>query len=682
MKIARLVKIVSIAFSILLLLVLAPVIFLLTIDPNDYKPEIETLALEQGVDLQIRGDLGWQIYPSIALELNDVALSTEQPGMSLMAGLDLAQLNINLWPLFSGELSVRAINVRGVDLSITETASQRNDPEAQTGSVNMNLPRLNVQGISLADLNILYQPQTGDAIQLAIAELRAQQFNIEGTPFPFGLELDLDYSGQNLNLGMESRLTLDLEAQHYRLETEGLVVGIAGDQDVSSQIDLIADVNMASGNWQLSLDSMQVDDLFAQLQAEGLMEPLRAQGNLSLEGGAGFIGRITNTDMINNLALETGFDYSSEALLLNSLTATVNETEIEAGLEYFLEGQNTSQLRIDIGQVNLDQYLPAEQEQTDTPASQNPLAFLESVPPFAIQLSVDELLFSGYQLTDLQMNSDIADSRAVVSLQHAGFAEGDIEANLVLQATDQPQVQIGSFRANNIQLGQLVMTEAGEPLVQGEATAAFNGELASLSGEDYLSGLNGDGLVSVDGLYLRNWNIEQNICVSAERLGATAALQSTWPAGTELSAFSSPVRIRNGVATLEGITSGFGNISFTGGGDLNLVSMDLSAQLALLIQGDRTSEQGCPVNSYIRNTELPLSCEGNIGEGGEMSCGLDNAVVQALLSGRVQNAIQERLERFLGTPDEGQEEEAEEVEDPTRQLFQEALRGILRPNPR
>ncbi|MEQ8955134.1 MAG: AsmA family protein, partial [Gammaproteobacteria bacterium] len=290
-----------------------PVIFLLTLDPNDYKPEIETLALEQGVDLQIRGDLGWQIYPSIALELNDVALTTEQPGMSLMASLDLAQLDINLWPLFSGELSVSAINVQGVDLALTETdteaetATQADEPEAQTERVDMTLPQLNVQGIALTDLSILYQPKAGDAIQLTVAEIRAQQFNLEGTPFPFGLEFDLDYSGQNLNLGMESRLTLDLEAQHYRLETESLDVGIAGDQDVSSQIDLVADVNMASGNWQLNLESMQIDDLFAQLQAEGLMEPLSAKGNLNMAGGAGFIGRITNTDMINNLALETGF---------------------------------------------------------------------------------------------------------------------------------------------------------------------------------------------------------------------------------------------------------------------------------------------------------------------------------------------------------------------------------------
>jgi len=674
MKIAKLVKILSVVFSILLLLVLAPVIFLLTLDPNDYKPEIETLALEQGVDLEVRGDLGWQIYPTIALELNDVALATEQPGMSLMASLDLAQLNINLWPLFSGELSVRAINLQGVDLTLTETASEEDNPEAQTESVNTNLPVLNVQRISLTDINMIYQPQLEDAIQLTIAELVAEQFNLGGVPFPFSLALDLDYSGQNLNLAMDSRLTLDLETQHYRLETRNLDVEVAGDQSVSSQIDLVADLNTASGNWQLSLNSMQVDDLFAELSAEGVMEPLSAKGNLNIEGGAGFIGRLTDTGMLKDLTLETGFDYRLEALVINSLKAKINETELEAELQYFLEGQNTSQLSIDMGQINVDQYLPVESDPAAASANQNPLAFLESVPPFDIRLSVDELVFSGYQLIDLQMHSDIADSRAGVSLQHAGFAQGDIEANLVLQVTGEPQVQIRFFRANNIQLGQLVTTETGEPMIQGVATAAFSGELISLIGEEYLSGLNGDGLISVDGLFLHNWNIEQNICVSAERLGATAALQPTWPAGTELSAFNSPVRVRNGVATLEEITSGFGNISFTGGGDLNLVSMDLSAQLALLIQGDRTSEQGCPVNSFIRNTELPLSCEGNIGEGGEMSCGLDNAVIQALLSGRVQNAIQERLQRLIAPPAEG--------EDPTRQLFQEALRGILRPNPR
>jgi hypothetical protein len=304
------------------------------------------------------------------------------------------------------------------------------------------------------------------------------------------------------------------------------------------------------------------------------------------------------------------------------------------------------------------------------------------MPPFDIRLTVNDLTVSGYQLTELELISNISNATANVALQHAGFADGDLEAGLVLQANSQPQVRIDSLRANNLQLGQIVKTDTGEPIIEGEATAAFSGELVSLVGDTFLSGLNGDGLVSVDRLYLPNWNIEQNICVSAERLGATSALRSSWSPGTEFSSFSTPVQIRNGITTLEEITSGFGNIAFTGGGNLNLVSMDLSAQLALLIQGDRTSEQGCSINQYIRNTELPLSCEGNIGEGGEMSCGLDNAVIQALLTGRVQNAIQQRLERFLAPQEETEEENAEEVEDPTRRLFEDALRGILRPNPR
>jgi AsmA protein len=691
-KVSRLLKIFSIGFSLLLILVLAPVVFLLTLDPNDYKPQIERLAQEQGVDLQINGDLGWQIYPSIALELNEVALATDQAAMSLMASLEQAQLDIDLWPIFAGELSVSGIRVQGVDLSVTEIesaesptgdagASDADAPDAAT-SEEISVAGLSARQITLQDLHLFYQPIEGDAVDLEIAELSAGSFNLAGNPFPFAVSFDLEYAGQSLNLGMSSQLLLDLEASRYQIETERLDLGVTGDQSISSQIDLVAEVNLDTGSWSLELTNTQIDDLSARLNAEGMIEPLSATGHLSLSGGTRLIGRLANTDLLNNLALETSFDYGPESLVLDSLGATLNESDIEASLQYFLDAQQTSQLNIDIDQINIDQYLAGPEEAAEPENNENPLAFLETMPPFDIRLTVNDLTVSGYQLTELELISNISEATANVALQHAGFADGDLEAGLVLQANSQPQVSIDSLRANNLQLGQIVKTDTGEPIIEGEATAAFSGELVSLVGDTFLSGLNGDGLVSVDRLYLPNWNIEQNICVSAERLGATSALRSSWSPGTEFSSFSTPVQIRNGITTLEEITSGFGNIAFTGGGNLNLVSMDLSAQLALLIQGDRTSEQGCSINQYIRNTELPLSCEGNIGEGGEMSCGLDNAVIQALLTGRVQNAIQQRLERFLAPQEETEEENAEEVEDPTRRLFEDALRGILRPNPR
>jgi len=386
---------------------------------------------------------------------------------------------------------------------------------------------------------------------------------------------------------------------------------------------------------------------------------------------------------LRELSLESEFDYRAESLVLNGFSAKINESQIDLGLQYYPQGHQASQLRLNIGLINVDQYLPAQADETATEPVQNPLEFLDMVPAFDIQLTVDGLTYSDYHLGNIQLNSQISNAIANVALEHADFADGTLEAGLVLQANNQPQVRVDSLQATNVQLGQFVLTETGELLIQGEAIASFSGELVSLIGEDYLAGLNGDGVVSIDSLSLRNWNIEQNICLSAERLGGTQALQSSWPADTEFASFSSPVAIRNGVVTLQEITSGFGNITFTGGGNFDLVSLDLAAQLALLIQGERTSEQGCSINRFIRNTELPLSCEGNAGQGGEISCGLDNAVIQAHLTGQVQNAIQERLQRMLAPEDDsGEQEEAEEVEDPTMQLFQEALRGILRPNPR
>jgi len=694
-SISKLVKRLSIFFTLILFLVLVPVIFLLTLDPNDYKPEIESLARDRGVDLQINGALAWQLYPTLALELNDVAFAADQPAMSISASLDLAQLDINLLPLFSGELSFGGVRVEDVNLALTEVAlteaategPQPAYPEstAEEGTMESagQLSQLNAQRISLRNLKINYQPLANQSTQLAFNELSAEQFNLAGHPFRLSLGLDLGYADQKLTISMDSQLLLDLETQHYRVETQGLQIGVAGERTIQSPVDLVADVNMQSGNWTLSLDNMHLDDLAVEIAAMGTIDPLTAKGNLHIIGGAGFINWVTSKDLLRELSLESEFDYRAESLVLNGFSAKINESQIDLGLQYYPQGHQASQLRLNIGLINVDQYLPAQADETATEPVQNPLEFLDMVPAFDIQLTVDGLTYSDYHLGNIQLNSQISNAIANVALEHADFADGTLEAGLVLQANNQPQVRVDSLQATNVQLGQFVLTETGELLIQGEAIASFSGELVSLIGEDYLTGLNGDGVVSVDGLSLRNWNIEQNICLSAERLGGTQALQSSWPANTEFASFSSPVAIRNGVVTLQEITSGFGNITFTGGGNFDLVSLDLAAQLALLIQGERTSEQGCSINRFIRNTELPLSCEGNAGQGGEISCGLDNAVIQAHLTGQVQNAIQERLQRMLAPEDDsGEQEEAEEVEDPTMQLFQEALRGILRPNPR
>ncbi len=64
---------------VVILIVAAGVLLGIFIDPNDYKTDIEKLALEKaGLELSIGGDIGWTLFPWLGLELN--ALEARYPG--------------------------------------------------------------------------------------------------------------------------------------------------------------------------------------------------------------------------------------------------------------------------------------------------------------------------------------------------------------------------------------------------------------------------------------------------------------------------------------------------------------------------------------------------------------------------------------------------------------------------
>ena len=62
--------------AFLLLVCIAIAYLLIVVDPNTFKPRIEQLARDQGVDLLIEGDLDWQILPNLAIHIGRTELSS------------------------------------------------------------------------------------------------------------------------------------------------------------------------------------------------------------------------------------------------------------------------------------------------------------------------------------------------------------------------------------------------------------------------------------------------------------------------------------------------------------------------------------------------------------------------------------------------------------------------------
>ncbi|MBF8269073.1 MAG: AsmA family protein, partial [Gammaproteobacteria bacterium] len=72
----KLIKILIGIVGLLVVVALALVIYVATLDPNDYKEMITSrVRAETGRELTLNGDLKINYYPWLGLEINDVTLT-------------------------------------------------------------------------------------------------------------------------------------------------------------------------------------------------------------------------------------------------------------------------------------------------------------------------------------------------------------------------------------------------------------------------------------------------------------------------------------------------------------------------------------------------------------------------------------------------------------------------------
>ena len=116
--------IIALLLGLLVLIGLALAALTTLINPNDYKDEIRNAALEQaGIELQIDGDIGWSIYPWLALELNAVGVG--YPQKPQLGRLQRAEVSVAIPALISGELQMNRLLIDGLTLDLVQSGRQQ-----------------------------------------------------------------------------------------------------------------------------------------------------------------------------------------------------------------------------------------------------------------------------------------------------------------------------------------------------------------------------------------------------------------------------------------------------------------------------------------------------------------------------------------------------------------------------
>ncbi len=106
-------KLIGIIALVLLLLIVAAG-FVLThfFDPNDYKDEIRQLARDKAnLELNLKGDIGWSLFPWLGLELHDTSVASLQTPDKPFADAQLLAMSVRVLPLLRKEVQMSDIRV-------------------------------------------------------------------------------------------------------------------------------------------------------------------------------------------------------------------------------------------------------------------------------------------------------------------------------------------------------------------------------------------------------------------------------------------------------------------------------------------------------------------------------------------------------------------------------------------
>ncbi|WP_120495975.1 AsmA family protein [Kiloniella sp. EL199] len=185
---------------------------------EDYKPEIAAKAKEAtGRDLKIGGKISLSLFPTVAVEINDVALSNYEQGQSKdMVTLEQMALELQVMPLLSSEVVIdRFVLVKpiinlevdaagkpnweleGAQTSVDDTAASESS-DASDGSNGSSLG-----GLSLGDVRIengeLHFTDLSSGTKEDIEALNLE-VSLKALNQPLSLDGRLDWKAETINL--------------------------------------------------------------------------------------------------------------------------------------------------------------------------------------------------------------------------------------------------------------------------------------------------------------------------------------------------------------------------------------------------------------------------------------------------------------------------------------------------
>ncbi|WP_237046185.1 AsmA family protein [Aquipseudomonas alcaligenes] len=397
-----------------LLLIVIGLGFALThlFDPNDYKDEIQQLARDKAnLELQLKGDIGWSLFPWLGLELTDATLASAETPDKPFANLRLLGLSVRVLPLLRREVQMSDIRVDGLDLTLqrddkgrgnwegvgqpakheaTPTAApaqpQAQPPVADEAAQPGQPLKLDIDSLTISNSRVDYQDAksgqqfSAEGIELSTGAIR------EGADIPVKL---LAFLGSNqpvlrAKTELQGLLRFDRTLKRYQLQDLKLAGEASGEPlngktlTFASQGQLLLDQSAQVAEWTgIKLSANQLRAL-GELKLRDLDKTAQLEGNLSLAqfnlreflDGIGIVlPAMRDNTTLSRFEMSTRLAGTPTSINLNDLSLKLDDSTFSGNLALSDIAKQALRLQLRGDKLDLDRYLPPENKDANAGAA-------------------------------------------------------------------------------------------------------------------------------------------------------------------------------------------------------------------------------------------------------------------------------------------------------------------------
>lgn len=564
-------RVLTTLMILLVVLVAGLSALVLLVNPNDFRGYmVRQVEARSGYQLKLDGPLRWHVWPQLSILSGRMSLTA--PGAETpLVSADNMRLDVALIPLFSHQLQVNQVMLKGAVIQLTPQTEAVRKSDAPVAPRENTLPdapsdtgwSFDIGSLKVADSVLVFQHEDDEQVTVRNISLKMEQDANHQATIEFSGRVNRDQRDLTLSLNANvnaadypHQLTADIQQLNWQLTGADLPTqGITGQGTLQAV-------------WREELKQLELDNL--NLQAND--SSLKGQASVSLAEKPKWV-----------------FNLQFDKLNLENLLAAPSPDAASTDAP-----QN--------GQSQMKQPRPVISSNLDQPDYNGLRGFTADV-----LLKANSVRWRGIDFTDVSSQMFNHNGLLVISELSGKMGAGHLSLPGTLDVrNDNPTAEFQP-RLENVEIGTILKAFNYPISLTGQMTLAGDFSGTRIDADAFRREWQGQAHLDLKDTRMEGLNFQQLVQQAVERSSDVKAKEN-YDSATRLDAFTTDLTLDNGQLSLDSMEGTSSLLSLTGAGTLDLLKETADTRFKVRVLSGWEGES--KLIDFLKETPIPLNVYG------------------------------------------------------------------------